>query len=203
MLLKGAHTVLMFTTLMGLSIGVHAKQARRHTPTAKQTRISLGFQTGKELQTYSFQKRKTFSSTNSIQLRKGLGKHFNLEAGVKYSSVPSASTGSCKTIVRNNQVSIPVTAQYTFLKEKNKVRPYCGVGFQYNIYPAANTSAPAKNDAEQQNATEGNKRVSILFTQGVTFEVNTKIQINQSFHFIPDQNMKTIGIDLGVGYKFR
>ena len=46
------------------------------------------------------------------------------------------------------------------------------------------------------------KNITILFTQGFTFEVNTKIQVSQSLHFIPGNTTKVIGIDFGVGYKF-
>ena len=45
------------------------------------------------------------------------------------------------------------------------------------------------------------KYITILFTQGVTFEVNTKIELTQSFHFIPTNTTNIIGIDLGIGYK--
>jgi len=52
-----------------------------------------------------------------------------------------------------------------------------------------------------RNSIKDTKYISILFTQGVIFEVSTKIQVNQSFHFIPESNAKRIGIDLGVGYQ--
>ena len=65
------------------------------------------------------------------------------------------------------------------------------------------STAPIGIDVAPQNyiPQPETKYITILFTQGVTFEVNTKIQVTQSFHFIPSNTNSVIGIDLGIGYK--
>jgi len=81
------------------------------------------------------------------------------------------------------------------------MHPFFGAGLQYNIKPFCQT-APIYNDGGYNYSPQaGTKCISILFTQGVTFEINTKIEIGESFHFIPNNNNRVIGIDLGIGYK--
>ena len=64
--------------------------------------------------------------------------------------------------------------------------------------PASGMDVVSQYNTPPQSDT---KYITIVFTQGVTFEVNTKIEVSQSFHFIPENNNTVIGINLGVGYK--
>ncbi len=101
-------------------------------------------------------------------------------------------------------VGVPVTVQYYFLPEKHKLHPYFGAGLQYQ-YNLNSNIAPITGDGRNIPALPipqpGTKYLNILFTQGVTFEINTKIQISESIHFSPGSTDKVIGIDLGLGYK--
>ena len=177
--------------------------------------ISIGFQSGRELLfnssplLHSKQSKAHYAVSKSLVLRKPLNAHFKLESGLSYSNIqntaPSifALPGKQNNIIKANKYSLPVTIQYYFLPEKCKVHPFCGAGLQCCFAdgknnPVTNTSM----DVTQQyyNPQPDTKYITILFTQGVTFEVNTKIEITQSFHFIPQNANNVIGIDLGIGF---
>ena len=179
--------------------------------------LTIGFQTGTEapfnsqlLNSGQIKTRYAISST--LVLRKTINQHFKIESGLKYSVVenstlcPTEKYISSKT--RRNQpcsVSLPFTIQYYFLPENSRVRPYVGAGMQYNLVSNFNTISPfttyAQSDINSEQSLTGTKYINILFTQGITFEINTKIQLSQSIHFKPGNPNKTIGIDLGIGYK--
>lgn len=104
--------------------------------------------------------------------------------------------------LKPNQLTIPLTLQYYLLHTKTKLHPYCGAGIQYQYKNEVNQPLASESSPQSINDQKGTKSISIIFTQGMTFEVNTKIQINQSFHFIPGNSEKTLGFDVGIGYKF-
>ena len=145
------------------------------------------------------------ATNNKIVLRKPINAHFKAEAGLSYSAFQNGSStsfGSNNPLQKVSKFSLPITLQYYFLPEKSKVRPYCGAGLQYNFNANGNAISPFNSDGRNEYVPQtGNKYISIIFTQGITFEINTKIQVTQSFHFIPDNNNnKTFGIDLGIGF---
>ena len=177
--------------------------------------ISVGFQTGRELLfnstplIHSKQSKVHYGISKSLVLRKALNSHFKIESGLSYTSIQSASKGLSLPGKLNNSpynYSVPVTIQYHFLPEKCKFHPFCGAGIQGNFFNNKNdfsTSPIGMDVATPQNnyPQADTKYITILFTQGVTFEVNTKIELTQSFHFIPTNTTNIIGIDLGIGYK--
>jgi outer membrane protein W len=139
-----------------------------------------------------------------------LNSHFKAEAVLSYGTIQTnglfQNMGFPSTKILGQtpgKLSMPVTVQYYFLPEKSRVRPYCGAGLQGNILTNTGSPAPFTDGlpTEYYNTQPDTKYITILFTQGVTFEVNTKIEVNQSFHFIPGSTNKVIGIDLGIGYK--
>ncbi len=176
--------------------------------------VSLGFQSGRELLFHSSplihsrQSKVHYSISNTLFLRKPVNTHFKIETGIKYSAIQNIPVkingiGKESFIIpkTNRSLSIPVTIQYYFLPENSRIHPYCGAGLQYNINGNGNIS-PFKSEIHSDDVVQngGTKYISILFTQGITFEINTKIQLNQSFHFIPGSTDKTIGIDIGIGF---
>jgi outer membrane protein W len=195
------------------SVCVYGQSKTLH-PYTKHKHITLGFQSGRDLLFHSSpllhsrQSKVHYAISSTLVLRKPLNNYFSIESGIKYSIVQNAA-GPINNAFCNNyigarkpySVSIPVTIQYYFLPEKSRIRPYIGGGLQYNFNTNGNNITPfhadTRNDYTDQT---GTKYISILFTQGITFEINTKIQINQSFHFVPGGTNKTIGIDLGIGF---
>ena len=186
----------------------------KHKKTAKKIirPITLGFQSGRELLfnssplIHSKQSKEHLGISNRLVLRKPLNAHFKIETGLSYGNVQT-NINTAPGSYKNNptyKFAIPLTTQYYFLPRETRIKPYLGAGVQYNFNPGVNPNLISPFNTDYPTSTisnpEGTKYISILFTQGMTFEVNTKIEINESFHFLPCE--KIIGIDLGIGYKF-
>ena len=180
----------------------------------KKHNVTLGFQTGRDAllnPSPNLQNKQTkfqYGANHGLTLRKKTGSHFKIESGFTYNQLQPQNfknNFSCNNFnaLKPYTLSLPATLQYYFLPEKSTLHPYCGAGIQTNINISPNTISPFTGDTypgtNHQTYQTGTKYISILFTQGVTYEINTKIQITQSFHFIPNAT-KTFGIDLGIGY---
>jgi hypothetical protein len=170
--------------------------------------VTIGFQSGKsvlfETPTAGKKAKARYFTNNSVNLNLAINKHFKAESGISYNTLPSQSymiNGLAKpSTLKYSGVSVPFTLQYYPLQHHCRLQPYCGVGFQYNNNPFnTSLSAPADNSSGENTQT-GTKYISVIFAQGMTFEINTKIQITQSFHFIPEGAEKTIGFGFGIGY---
>ena len=195
------------------SVCGYAQDKIKHIAKAEKQPITIGFQTGRELLfnssplIHSKQNKVHYGINKSLVLRKPLNAHFKLETGLNYASFQNnASTTINPGRLNNNQYmySVPVTVQYYFLPSKCRFHPFCGAGLQGNFLDNKNIStAPIGLDVAPQNyiPQTDTKYITILFTQGVTFEVNTKIEVTQSFHFVPASTNSIIGIDLGIGYR--
>ena len=204
--------LLSYLTIASFTVFAQSK-IKRTTKKPEHKTTTLGIQTGKDLYfntssaLHNKQGKMHYGTNKALVLRKSLNTHFKAEAGFSYNT-PLNQNGlnffPAKVPAQNN-VSVPVTIQYYFLPEKYKLHPYCGAGLQGNIC-CNNGTQPnyASGDVRPDccNTPADTKYISILFTQGVTFEVNTRIQVSQSFHFIPGNTTRVIGLDLGIGYKF-
>jgi outer membrane protein W len=199
--------ILTFTLLLWTfsiaSITVDAQSAKKQNKKGHQSKTTFGIQAGKEITLVapSFGKRSkaNYNNNKSLVLKQQIIQHFKVETGLNF-----GSTSKVNGLDKINKLTLPVTLQYYFLPDKYKLRPYCGAGVQGKLYSSENLPSTANSDTQPDNHsnTADKKYISILFTQGVTFEVNTKIQVNQSLHFIPGNSSRVIGIDIGVGYKF-
>jgi len=172
-------------------------------------KISIGFKTGKEntlLQTkYAPQaKTKLYSNFNtSFYIKKQITAHIKIEAGLQNNLI--SHTPLLGTVFNNNipdyKESVPVTLQYYMFKRKCKVNPFIGAGLAYNFNNSNSYVYNRELPPAPPVSLPGTHYVSIIYTQGVTYQVNTKIEVTQSFHFINNNTSKIIGIDLGIGYK--
>ena len=171
--------------------------------------LIVGFKTGRSLlfpqvPPSDTKTKKHLIQTRGFVLAKPLNNYFRIETGVNYNTVQTSSTGiGYKNPITPYSVTVPVTIQYYFLPEKRRLKPFFGAGFQYqyNLSGANNPSSFPDIRNYTTPIQPGTKYVNILFTQGVTFEINTKIQISESIHFVPGSSDRMIGIDLGLGYK--
>ena len=199
---------IIYLSLVSLYVSGQAKAKKSN----KKDKVMVGFQRGRELLfnssplMHSKQSKVHTAINNRIVLRKPLNTHFKVETGINYSVIQNQccvgkiSDYNPINFQKQYKLSLPITIQYNFLSEQCRVRPYIGAGLQYNFYNKNISFSPPTSDYHtDNNPLPETKYISIIFTQGVTFEVNTKIQICGSLHFIPDNN-KTIGIDLGIGY---
>ena len=180
----------------------HAKKEN----TKGNTTISLKTGESLSLNTNNFnQGSKLNKKSTGVYVQKKINTHLSVEAGYvqqkDYSS--QINTEEKYKLLSTNQFQIPITLQYYVLPTKRKLQPYCGTGFVYNS-ENLNQSQFTKTDITrvENSDNSGHKTISIVFTQGISYEVNTKIQVNQSFHFITGTQNQTFGFDLGIGYKF-
>lgn len=163
--------------------------------------ITVGFQAGIS---------RSFNATINQQgnnhrffLRKTLNQHLKIETGLDYYMQQKQTINASVTNFSGYQtpykMTVPASIEYYILPETCFLRPFCGIGLQYNnpkiVAPIGDINTYISNRQP------GTRYVSILFTQGVTYEINTRIQVTQSFHFIQNNNEKVFGLDIGVGFK--
>ncbi len=126
-----------------------------------------------------------------------------IEAGLTYAVLRDYCCLESLISTNKKNITLPLTVQYFLFNGKNKIQPFIGAGLQYNI-DATNTTRNSQANIESLPAESSTdkKYISLLFTQGITYEISTKIHITQSIHFIPT-NEKNIGIDIGIGFNLR
>lgn len=168
--------------------------------------ITLGFQTGVQINRSPILNIPKYQSANRVLIRKKLTHHFDVETGINYTVVPmgySLTGESAISKFRNqpNCMSIPLTIQYNFLPEHSRLRPYISAG---GIYDIIKTSYPARaivySDGGTGQVQNSTRYIGLMVAQGVIYEVNTKIQFNENIHFIQESKCKSIGFDIGFGY---
>jgi hypothetical protein len=205
--------VLCYTALA--SVCVYGQSKEMHPFTKHKQNLTLGFKAGKDflyhpVNLLANRRSIHYAISSTLFLRKPINDHFNIEGGIKYSVVQNAGNSVFYKDLSDHyiapkktfNVSIPITIQYYFLPEKSRIRPFIGGGLQSGFNANGNNITPFSADAHPDYTSQsGTQYISILFTQGVTFEINTKIQVNQSFHFIPDNTNRAFGIDVGIGFK--
>ena len=175
-------------------------------------KTTVGFRTGSGVlfsttPLHNKQGKLNYSINNSLVFSKPLSPHLKAEALLNFSILQNPCCidkifgNKPVEYLKSGKLLLPVTLQYYPIKRQNKLQPYLGAGMQYNFNPYTNTQASddAANAHPNNPGAAGTKYISIIFTQGITYEVSTRIQVTQSFHFIPEAN-KTIGIDIGIGY---
>jgi outer membrane protein W len=193
------------------SVCVYGQNKPWHSTTGEHKQnLTVGFRTGQDalFPTHNYNKAH-YAISSTLFLRKAITSNFFFETGLKYSVIQSGANPFTKPLSNANalskkpfSLSVPVTIQYYFLPEKSRVRPYIGGGMQYVFMTKDNNITPFNTDYRPDLTDQtGTKYISILFTQGVTFEINTKIQVNQSFHFLPESTNRTFGVDIGIGFK--
>lgn len=191
-------------------------------------KFAAGVRTGNALShvssgSSSYFTRPDISPTISVGLfaRYYLGKHFAIEAGANILSYKKQQFfGSSnftivetvngvnyqyrpETVVKPTTIEIPLEFQYHIGKRSDKLRPYFGLGagycinryelnFQYNRIDGSGTRG-------NETFIDNDNTVQLNFTQGLTYQVTPKLQLNQSFRYgLSDIN--TISLNFGVGY---
>lgn len=199
--------VIGLTAVTSLVSAKDKKCTNKKKNKGKEINNTIGFRSGRELLfnssplIYSKQPKVHTGINYSLVLRKPINNRFTVEGGVNYTSFRNIPLyGSSQ---RFNALSLPMSIDYSFLPH-HCIRPYLGAGFQYTLNLVnSRATSPFTSDtyvpATNQVGT-GTKYINILFTQGIIFQVNTSIEIEESFHFVPCSINRTIGLNLGVGY---
>lgn len=187
------------------SLCVHAKNKKHHPQ--PQQKIVIGYKMGEEITGtrspigFHRQPVKEYTTTKSVYVRKSLNDHLRLESGLSYSTGNQAPIINKNRFATPDRIALPLSIQYSFRPGRCRLKPFCGAGVQYDFNTASKTVAYPNPDIYNHTGQPGGSQyISILFVQGMTFEVSTKIQVTQSFHFIPNYEERIFGIDLGIEF---
>lgn len=204
-------TTLLAATIIGSGSIAYSQGYDRSKLTKIDHRYTIGF----ERQVYTlYNNNKVVISnktkmaeeyTNRILFRMKLTTRLRLETGLSFRDINNILSNNAKqpqTISLNSPLinSIPLTIQYQLQNDRKRLRPYIGTGVQfYNGNNAPNTEIV--ND--ERGISNGLKYINIIFTQGLIYDITPDLQISQSIHIIPDNGIRPIGINIGVGYRIK
>ncbi len=144
---------------------------------------------------------------NTILLRMKLTSRFRMETGLSFKDIDRILNNNGKVACMNMnepcKMSIPLTIQYQLLSERSRLRPYFSAGVQYNINNNSMSKITERDAINNPLLSNEVKYLNIIFTQGLIYDVTPDLQITQSIHILPENGMKPIGINLGIGYRIK
>lgn len=187
-------------------------KSKAHMKKQPKTSVGIRFEGAiktNTIQNYDKQHSLLYGPKGSVFVKKSITNRIEAEVKVSYSAylndccIEQILGGKMKGF--SSSIEIPVTLQYSLLPARHKVQPFLGVGVQYGIDKNNVEQNVVIQDASTYLVRDRNpekKYISILFAQGVTFEVSTRIQLTESIHFIPERD-QSLGIDIGIGYRIR
>ena len=203
---------LLATTTVGSSIA-YGQGYDRSKITRLDHKYTIGFE--RQIQTvYTGNKvgvnaktRMLEERTNRILFRMKLTTRLRLETGLSFrdiNKILSNNGKQNKTLSFTSPLinSIPLTIQYQLQNERKRLRPHIGTGVQF-FNP--NNNNPSNEDVvnDESRISNGLKYINIIFTQGLIYDITPDLQISQSIHIIPDNGIRPIGINIGVGYRIK
>jgi len=196
--------ILSMTFVAGITwaqVTTDAHQKKKHIATPY-----FGFYHGRQLLDVGnngYKCKRCESMNNGFVVRMPLVSHFKLEAGLQYNytlgpnSILPAKKGQLTN--RNSSITLPITIQYYIRPDKRRLRPFFGFGAMTNVFDQKQQFS--LGDGSSYPSMAGTKYVSILFTQGITFAISTKIDITESIHFMPQQEGSSVGFSIGIGFR--
>jgi len=144
---------------------------------------------------------------NTILLRMRLTSRFRMETGLSFKDIDRILNNNGKVACFNMnepcKMSIPLTIQYQLLSERSRLRPYFGAGVQYNNNNNSLSKITDRDASNNPLLSNDVKYLNIIFTQGLIYDVTPDLQITQSIHILPENGIKPIGINLGIGYRIK
>lgn len=182
---------------------------------SKLTKIDHKFTIGFERQIYTLYNNNTAVSqktiqaaerTNRILFRMKLTTRLRIETGLSFRDINKMLSNNGKqhkALCLSSPLinSIPLTIQYQLQNDRKRLRPYLGTGIQY--FNTANNADSREVMANDGKISNGLKFVNIIFTQGLIYDITPNLQISQSIHIIPENGIRPIGINIGVGYRIK
>lgn len=200
---------------------IHAQNFDRSRLTKLDHKFTIGF----ERQVYSIYanrplelSRKTKQAEeqcNRIIIRMRLTTRFRIETGLSFKAIDRILNTRYErsfNIYEPCKLTAPLTIQYQLGNDHKRLRPYFGAGVQYTqqfISANGNLSVDAGNrdafstDINNRNLSNNIRYMNIIFTQGIIYDINPDLQVSQSLHINPENGIKPIGINIGVGYRIK
>ena len=202
--MKTIALILSMTFVAGITwaqVNTSVPQKKKHIATPY-----FGFYHGRQfldVGNNGYKCRKCESMNNGFVVRMPLVSRFKLEAGLQYNYTlgPNAILPAKKgqLVNRNSSISLPITIQYYVRPDKRRLQPFFGFGAMTNVFDQKQQFS--LGDGNSYPSLSGTKYISILFTQGITFAISTKIDITESIHFMPQQDGNCVGLSVGVGFR--
>lgn len=140
------------------------------------------------------------ASTRGFSVGFPIVNQFKAEVGLSMDNIllnNSNNQNNSLSLRKNNLVSIPVSIQYYLLPKKSKIQPYFGFGAM--VVPDAQKYLFVK-DGDGIKLVQGTSPISLLITQGVNIEINTKIHLTESLHVISSEGKTNFGLNFGVTF---
>ncbi len=143
--------------------------------------------------------------TSGIYLRRYINKRLSIESGVRYSAnhfetpILRVTPAYYRSRTQPATTNIPLAIQYYMAPANRKLKPFVGVGCYYSM----GSKQVVNGDGGMPiSYTRNNKLVPFYLSQGFTYRISPKIEINESIHFTPsdENNCKQLGIDIGFGF---
>ncbi|GAA4465078.1 hypothetical protein GCM10023093_16650 [Nemorincola caseinilytica] len=197
----------------------HAQNFDRSSLTKLGHKYTIGF----ERQVYSVyanrpvqlshKTRNAEEQCNRLIFRMRLTTRFRIETGLSFRDIDRILNHRYNrsfNIFQPCKLSVPLTIQYQLGSDYKRLRPYFGAGVQYTQQVISANGIPAEPGSKDAVSSEYNNRtlsnlryMNIIFTQGIIYDINPDLQISQSLHIAPENGIKPIGINIGVGYRIK
>jgi len=183
---------------IAFSAAIFKAQAQDSVYIHKDMGVSLGLTQGIAFhsQSYLFNKSKISlccqTYTQGMYLRRYINNNIALETSIVYGAIENK-------MGKTTLLSLPLTAQY-FFNHKKKLRPYIGAGIIYN---QQKTTAAIVYGTDRPGTMQKTRNTNLQLSQGITYNISTKIEINESIHIVPKtlNNCSEIGMEIGIGFK--
>gem|GEM_PF-6193926 len=145
--------------------------------------------------------------TNGLYLRRYINRHLAIESGVRFSAnhyeTPILRVTPAYYLSRTQPATtnIPLAIQYYMAPAGQKLKPFVGVGCYYSIGNKP-TNMVGTDNPMKLSYSPNNKLVPFFISQGFSYKLSPKIEINETIHFTPndENNSKQLGIDIGFGF---
>lgn len=186
----------------------------------------LGLQTGLNRENQHTFNSPNYYSGNAMSIsypsmgifaRYRLGEHFAIQGGIEatkfnpvfytnqsyypHTVVYPNYTSSVKTI----SFDVPISFQYHLLGSESKIRPYFGLGWmtRFNFYNIRETYNDQFNMPRSDTRKEAHSFGHLMVSQGVTWQLNKKWQLNQSVNYMFNGAANMFNFRFGVGYTIK
>ena len=195
-------SLLLLPLVLMVALAIGQTQAKKKTQLLKKPFI--GFYRGAQRLDVSkglHSKKFAADITSGFVIQMPLVTRFKAEVGMTFSHVltyPGGKQNKSPFMKGDQSIAIPLTVQYYFLPKESRIQPYIGIGGMLN--PNPKNSFTLMDDGNNYRSYPGTQYISILFTQGVTFEVNTKIHLTESLHIFNVGGRAAIGLNFGIGF---
>lgn len=179
----------------------------RHKPFLRG--VELGFYGRTELGFLNHKPARLQFKQPEMFIRLPLSRHWKAEVSINrqqfFSGIQSSNADVQRVAAYNSEcgVTMPASIQYYFLNPSSKVRPFVGMGgwlFATSRGGAMNCTNPESRQGINSGY-RGPNFISVFYTQGITIEVNTHLQITQSIHFYNQGDAGNVEMTVGIGYR--